>query len=398
MSERPIRTLVLLADGISRASVEPAFSKEAGVVATFVENVDDDWQLPGRTALDVLIVACADSSERTLGLISRVKGNRPQLPVVVCQLATGETNGFLQQVFEAGAEDLVTLPEDPARVVEALRKALARKRIALAGTEEALGKLISVVGPKGGTGKTVTTTNLTAALAGMGRRTVVVDLDLSFGDVALGLRLTPERTIHDLARMGGSLDAEKVEAYLTEHDASGARALLAPIRPDHAGTISAEFLSQVFAVLRETHDFVVVDTPAGFAAEVIAAVDSSTDVCMVGMLDAFSLKDTKLGLETLTRMRYDSDKVRIVLNRADSHVGITADDVTAILGRAPDVLVPSERQISRSISDGVPIVLSKKGSPASRAFVQLAQLYMQPADGAGKNGGPPHRRGLMRRR
>ena len=118
---------------------------------------------------------------------------------------------------------------------------------------------------------------------------------------------------------------------------------------------------------------------------------------MVGMLDAFSLKDTKLGLETLSLMSYHG-RVSIVLNRADSHVGITAEDVTAILGRAPDILVPSERQIPRSINEGVPIVLAQKRSPASRAFRQLAQLYLAEAYGARDNGKAPRGRRLGRRK
>jgi pilus assembly protein CpaE len=249
-----------------------------------------------------------------------------------------------------------------------------------------------VIGPKGGVGKTVTTTNLAVALADKGRRTVLVDLDVQFGDVALGLRLTPERTIHDLARVGGSLDPEKVADFLVEHP-SGLRALLAPTRPDQGGQINASFLAQVFAILRQTNEIIVVDTPAGFGPEVLAAIDNSSDVCFVGMLDAFSLKDTKVGLETLAALGYDPEHVRIVLNRADSEVGLTRDDVMAILGRAPDVLVPSDRMIPRSISDGVPVVIAEKRSPAARAFRQLASLYVGEAAEDHSNG---HRAGRLR--
>src|SRR5262249_39249967 len=161
------------------------------------------------------------------------------------------------------------------------------------------------------------TCNLAVALADEGRRVSVVDLDLHFGDVGLGLRLAPERTIYDLARSGGTLDAEKLEDYLAPH-VSGIRALLAPTRPDHAGSIGTSFIAEVLALLRVMGDVVIVDTPAGFPPEVITAIDSSSDVCVVGMLDAFSLKDTKLGLETLDRMGYDRASTRIVLNRADS--------------------------------------------------------------------------------
>jgi pilus assembly protein CpaE len=244
-----------------------------------------------------------------------------------------------------------------------------------------LARLICIVGPKGGTGKTVTACNLAVALSEQGQRVCLVDLDLHFGDVGLGLRLAPEHTIYDLARAGGTLDADKLGDYLAPHQA-GVRALLAPVRPDHAGAVRPEFIAEVLAVLRSMADVVVVDTPSGFPPEVITAIDSSTDACVVGMLDAFSLKDTKLGLETLDRIGYDRGAIRLVLSRADSHVGISQDDMTAILGREPDVLVPSHRDIPRTITQGTPIVVAQPRSAAAKAFRALASMYAAAPAGA----------------
>jgi pilus assembly protein CpaE len=97
---------------------------------------------------------------------------------------------------------------------------------------------------------------------------------------------------------------------------------------------------------------------------------------MVAMLDTFSLKDTKLGLETLDLMGYDRGAVRIVLNRADTSVGISDDDVKAILGSEPAVRVPSDRMIPRSLTDGIPIVSSSPRSQSSKAFRELAAGYV----------------------
>jgi pilus assembly protein CpaE len=371
----PIRTLLVLPEGVSRDAVEPAFASSSWITVTeVVEAASVGWRPPPSGLMDVLVIASGQEQEQALAIVADVASQRPNLPLVVCDLASPEPDGFMQRVFGAGADEIVTLPEPPERLAEVLRKAIARNRGA--GLETTLAPLIAIVGPKGGTGKTVTACNLAVALAEANRRTVLVDLDLSFGDVGLGLRLTPERTVHDLARSGDSLDAEKLEGYLATHERSGTKALLAPVRPDQAAHVSAEFLARLFTLLRQTSDFVVVDTPAGFEPEVIAAIDSSTDVCVIGSLDAFSLKDTKLGLETLRLMGYDQSRIRLVLNRADSHVGISSDDVEAIFGRQPDVLVPSEREIARSITDGVPIVLTHKRSPAARAFRQLAAIYL----------------------
>jgi pilus assembly protein CpaE len=236
-----------------------------------------------------------------------------------------------------------------------------------------LGRLVIVLGPKGGTGKTLTASNLAVALAESGERVSVVDLDLQFGDIALCLGLTPDTTIHDLAVSGGSLDAEKLDDFLVTHS-SGLRALLAPSRPDLASAISVDLIREIYTVLRLRYDYVIVDTPPGFTAEVIASIDASTDLIMVGMLDSLSLKNTKLGLETLELMGYDQSKIRLLLNRAHSRVGISASDVVAVLGHEPDVLVPSDREIPRAVNEGVAIVTARPQSEPAQAFRQLAGI------------------------
>ncbi len=118
----------------------------------------------------------------------------------------------------------------------------------------------------------------------------------------------------------------------------------------------------------------IVDTPPGFTAEVITSIDSATHVVMVGMLDSLSLKNTKLGLETLELMKYDPDKVFLLLNRAHSRVGISQSDVEAVLGRTPDVFIPSDREIPRTVNEGIPIVVARPQSEPAEAFGRLAEL------------------------
>ena len=103
------------------------------------------------------------------------------------------------------------------------------------------------------------------------------------------------------------------------------------------------FLRDLFTVARRSYDFVIVDTAPAFSPEVIVAIDASSHLCLVGMLDALSLKDTKIGLETLKQMGYSTDDVTLVLNRADSSVGISMSDVYSLLKKDPDILVPSDR-------------------------------------------------------
>lgn len=391
-----IKTLIALDEGVDAEVVRAALpeGQSAIQIVGLVHGLDETWRILQETTTDLLVIACAGHSDRALFLVDAAVKQRPERPVVV--LSEGSANGFIRRLFEAGADDIILLPEPPDRVRFTLEKALARKLGSAVATGIAVAPMICVLGPKGGSGKTVTASNLTVGLALAGYSVALVDLDLQFGDVGLALGLAPDKTIYDLAKSGGSIDAEKIEAYLAEHE-SGARVLLAPTRPDHATAITVEFLRDVYSALRRSFDYVVVDTPPGFTPEVIASIDSSTHICLVGMLDSLSLKNTKLGLETLDLMGYDRERICLVLNRADSRVGIDREDVVAVVGRSPDVFVPSEREIPRSVNEGQPIVLAQDRTEAARAFRDLAQYYSfvpPPEQAAPTNG----RLRLMRRR
>jgi len=325
-----------------------------------------------QSGADLVIIGCSQAHDQALELISAATAQRSDRPVVV--LYEGNPNGFLERAFEAGADDLVAMPQSAGQLGFALEKALARRR-GTGGPAVAEGAMITVLGPKGGTGKTVTSSNLAVALALRGKSAVLVDIDLQFGDIGLALGLEPTKTIYDLAVSGGSLDADKIDGFLAKHP-SGAKALLAPLRPDQAAAVGTSFLREVFEILRSRHDFVIVDTPPAFTAEVISAVDASSHLCVVGMLDALSLKDTKLGLQTLEQMGYDPKAVTLVLNRADTDVGITQSDVEQLLGRAPDVLVSSDRAIPRALTTGQPIVVAEPRSKAARSYEMLADRYL----------------------
>jgi pilus assembly protein CpaE len=392
MTRSDAKILLVLEDGLDAAPIEEALP--AGTRVQSARLNGSRLPLKDASDADLMLVACASDGDHVLELIKAAHTQlQSRLPVVV--IYAGSPNGFMERAFEAGADDLIALPQSQEHLAFALEKALVRKRGA---SSSQAGTMIAVLGPKGGTGKTLTTCNLAVALAATGASPVVVDLDLQFGDVGLALGLAPEKTMYDLAKSGGSIDMEKLETYLTPH-VSGLRVLLAPTRPDQASFISTDLLRDVFALLRSNYDYVVVDTPPGFTPEVIASIDISTHIIIVGMLDSLSLKNTKLGLETLELMGYDNGRIKVLLNRSDSRIGISAEDVSMIVGRTPDVFVPSDREIAKSMTDGVPIVIAAERSEAARAFRTLADLYVDSVasqNGAGSSSNSKPEQGSQR--
>ena len=228
--QHPTRTLVSLDAGIDEQTVRASLPASADIqIVGIVRGVDETWTTLQETPADLLVVACSGYSERTLFLITSVVKERPGMPIVV--LAQDSPDGFLRRVFEVGADDAVRLPESPEQVNFMLQKVLVRKGAAGTMKEHGSAPMICVLGPKGGTGKTVTTSNLAVALAQAGKSVSAVDLDLQFGDLALAMGVRPDTTMYDLVQSGGSLDAGKLEAYVMPHP-SGVRVLVAPTRPD----------------------------------------------------------------------------------------------------------------------------------------------------------------------
>jgi pilus assembly protein CpaE len=380
-----LQALVALDGEVDRGLIEELVARDPRV------SVLDYLELGGPSASglgagDALIVAVADYTSEVRDFIASSNRQHPSRPIVLLCPAGVHGDGYLSEAFDNGVDDIVALPQhsdapvDPhvtRQLVFALEKAVIRRRGVGETKASSNRRVICVLGLKGGSGKTLTSTNLAVSLADEGHSVALLDLDLQFGDAALAMGLSPERTIYDLVRSGGSLDQEKLDDFLMEHT-SGARALLAPVRPDQAAMITVPFLSEVERMLADMHDFLVIDTPPSFNPEVISAIDSSTDVLVVAMRDTLSLKNTRLGLETLERMDYDRRRVKILLNRADTNVGIEREDVLAILGRDVDVLVPSGREITRSVNQGTPIAM-QRATEAARSFRQLAQLYIDDA-------------------
>jgi pilus assembly protein CpaE len=377
MSSGPVRALLAIEPGVEAEQVQASLPADADFnVVGMVSGADEALHWLRDTPADMLLVACAGYSDRALLLLDAVARQNPELSIVV--LGHGSPNGFLRRAFEAGADDIIQLPATREQVRFELSKLLARKQGSDAPSAPDNSHLVCVLGPKGGTGKTLTATNLAVAFAQRGSRVALIDLDLQFGDVALCLGLPPEKTVYDLAQSPGAVDYDKLDAFLATHSA-GVRTLIAPRRPDQASAVGAELLREVYSILRTRFDWVIIDTPPGFTAEVITSIDSSTDVVMVGMLDSLSLKNTKLGLETLELMKYDPDHIYLLLNRAHSRVGISQSDVEAVLGRTPDVFIPSDREIPRTVNEGIPIVIARPQSEPAEAFRRLADLLGGPA-------------------
>ena len=325
-----------------------------------------------------------------------LEGTDPETAAVLVTATV--TTDLLRSALRAGLRDVRSIEDtfgELGRSVweahDAVDAERSRRRTVPAEVPEAPkpqqtgGRVVTVFSTKGGVGKTVIATNLGVALAREAQDTILLDLDLQFGDTGIMLQLRPSRTIFDAMLSFDRLDAEMLRGFLTEHS-SGLKVLLAPVHPEDAEGITASRVAKIIGLLREMADVVVVDTPGAFNDIVLAALDKSDDVFAVATMDVASIKNTRISLQKLLQLGYDDDRIRLVLNRADSKVWIEPGEVESAVEGEIAAKIPSDRLVPRSVNKGVPVVIDSPKSPVAKSLVSLARAVIAENGEVGTDG------------
>jgi pilus assembly protein CpaE len=319
-----------------------------------------------------------------LGAAEQLLAARRELAAV---MVVDELNtDVLQRALRAGVKDVLQSPVESIDLLGAVDR-VARSLVATNGPttlptsfeepEGELGKVIMVFSTKGGSGKSVIASNLAVLLAQRSEKPVVlVDADLQFGDVAVMLKLTPQHTIVDAVGQLEKMDPTLMRDLLVEHKPEGLLILPAPLEPAFADQIGAAEMVRVVETLRNFAGYVVIDTPAYFNDVVLGLIEVSDDVLLVAGMDIPNIKNVKIGLQTLRLLNTPMEKLRLILNRANSKVRLDSSEVERTLGVKADSLIPSDIVVPQAVNRGEPVVYSAPRSSVTKAFEQLTDLFL----------------------
>jgi pilus assembly protein CpaE len=186
------------------------------------------------------------------------------------------------------------------------------------------------------------------------------------------LGLEPEKTIYDLVVAPGELDSEKLAGYTTRHS-SGLDILPAPLRPEDAELVTEAKLARLLEVARESYDVIVVDTSPFFHGPMLATLDRTDELLLVCGLDVPTLKNVRLSLQTLELLAFPQNRIRVVLNRANSKVGMKPGEVEGALEVKVRFELPSDGKVPLAVNRGTPLVLADDKADYSRAMREMAK-------------------------
>ena len=317
--------------------------------------------------------------------------SRVPTAAVVMMSVQGEAD-YLRRSMLAGAREFLVKPFSSDELTASIRQVYAREkeklsRIAITpmmagavanaaaaenGSEEGL--VVAIFSPKGGVGRTTLAVNMAvAASTELNQRVVVMDGSFQFGDVGVLLNLNPKnKSIADLVPELEHGEPESIETFVINHSA-GIRVLLAPPSPEMAELITPTGVKRVLEALRRTHDLVIVDCTSWFNDTTLAILDTADIVLTMLSLEITSIKNMRLFLEVAEQLGYDDGKIKLVLNRADSTLGIRVADVEHSIGRRVDHTIVSDgRSVVYALNRGVPFFLSNREAQVSQDVLRLA--------------------------
>jgi pilus assembly protein CpaE len=343
------------------------------------------WDKPLNAAADVqaladrapaaVILGPKLGKEAAFNLASYFDRNFPAISVLVVAAPGPDT---WQRALNTGTRGVISpvatddeLRANLHRVVQAARGRAGT--VAAAPAEASRARVVTVVSPKGGSGKTIVSTNLAVGLAARAPGSVVLlDLDLQFGDISYALGLTPQHTISDAVSVLDDLDATTLKVFLSRHK-SGLYALCAPDEPAAGDAIPASAVTAVIKLIASQFAYVVIDTPAGLGEHTLAALDLSTDVILLTDMDVPSVRDLRKALDALDMLGMRAPVRHFVLNRADSRVGLTKAGIAAAAGTTVDIEIPSSRHVPVSLNEGRPLLSDNPRSPVARHLAELVE-------------------------
>jgi pilus assembly protein CpaE len=315
---------------------------------------------------------------------------------IIMMSVQGEAD-YLRRSMLAGAREFLVKPFSSDELTASIRGVFNREREkqsrlvaagpagggggAVAQTESGEpGQVVAIFSPKGGVGRTTVAVNLAVAAATeLGKKVVLVDGSFQFGDVGVLLNLNPKnKSIADLAPEldQAGHEVESIDTFVINHSA-GIRVLLAPPSPEMAELIKPDGVRRVIDALRMTHDLVVVDCTAFFNETTLAILDAADTILTMLSLEITSIKNMRLFLEVADQLGYEGGKVRLVLNRADSALGIRVTDVEHSIGRKVDETIVSDgRSVVYALNRGVPFFLSNREAQVSQDILRLARAVV----------------------
>ena len=320
---------------------------------------------------DVVILEVGSDYQRDLESIESMQSS-PSCPEIFLASSSASSE-IMNQAVKMGIKEYFSEPVKKEEVQIAFAR--YKEQLELRRPKKVkYGKILSVLGTKGGAGSTMTAVNLAVALSQSGDAvsTALVDLNLQFGDIPLFLDIEPVNTTAQVSQNISRLDSVFLMSALTKHD-SGIYILAPPNNPEEAETITPDHTKQILNLMQQMFDYVVVDTNRSLNRNTLVALELSETIFVIMQLDLASLINTNRLVNMCVNLGYDESRIKMVINRYEKRSDVSLKEAEEVLKEKAFWLIPNDYpSIVFSINQGKPVLLTAHNSKVTSSFKEMA--------------------------
>jgi len=305
-------------------------------------------------------------------LTRRLRADHRTARIPVLMLSARKEADDILTGYSEGADEYIAKPVEMAILAAKIDVLLKRVKMTAGEIVKRRGRVVLFAHGKGGAGVTTLAVNAAVALAETKLyRVGLLDLNVEFGNVQMAFDLKPAQTLAHLARLDpAELDDEAFAKLLTQ-DRTGVQVVISTDAPENAELVTVPLVQHGIDRLRAACDYVVLDTPATFSQHVLAAIDASDAIVVVAEPHIASLKAAKDWFDILDKLSYPKEKSILIINRT-SQSGLETDQVSRMLNRKPDLIVPFTETFDEAADRGRPLVVLRPENAASKVMRDLA--------------------------
>jgi pilus assembly protein CpaE len=335
-------------------------------------------------APQLVVLGAEVDLDESFAVAAHVDVVAPSTSVVVVAFADPD---LWMEAMRAGVRDVLSPHATAADVAAVVGRATAlhqARRAALAPAVDSAPtrRVVVVASPKGGVGKTTVATNIAVGLAAAEPgSTVLVDLDVQFGDVASALALVPQYTLPDAVQGAASNDPLVLKTFLSRH-ATGLQVVPGSDSPAAGDAVTPADVARLVDMLGREFRYVVVDTAPGLTDHTLTALERATDLVLLGSMDVPGVRGLRKELDVLGELGLVPRGRHLVLNGTGPGTGIALADVERTLGAPLDVVLPRHDAVPLSTNTGVPLLEKGGKDPVTRGLQSLVERLAPQAPAA----------------
>lgn len=368
--------------------LEAVFVEEFGRSTPVRRVWSDQWHDPAEVAMDAcaadpeLVVIGSDAGQELTQVVVPEIDRLFPATTILCLTPRVDTATSMT-LLRLGARDVAyeggTRRDFRASIEPVLQLAHSRHQRRADTPAEVRRRVITVISPKGGSGKTTLAVNMAVGLARrVPKKVVLLDLDVQFGDCVGALGLRPDYSLIEAVDAANN-ERSALKVFVSSHP-SGLAVLPPPPDLVTADDIEQDQLKRAVAAFAEEFPIVVVDTASGVDRFSVAAMEQSTDLLIISTTDVPSIRAVRRQLDVLDEVGYVSQRRTFVLNRANARVGLTVAEIEAAVGLPASFQIPSTRLIPVSTNEGIPAIERGGGGNLAERFERIAEFYAPSPD------------------